>query len=66
MGKIVCYGGTTCFTRDKGQYTLSLREALEEYDRECDKCEEMKNEAQRRGLTNVVMSDEHIVKICFA
>jgi len=66
MSEIVCYSGTTCFTRDKGQYPLSLREALEEYDRGCDKCEEMKNEAQRRGLANVVMSDEHIVEICSA
>ncbi|MFA5071467.1 MAG: hypothetical protein WC511_03825 [Candidatus Pacearchaeota archaeon] len=66
MSEIICYGGTTCSTRDKGRYTLLLSKALEEYETGCDKCEELKNEAQRRGLAKVVMSDEHIVEICSA
>jgi len=66
MSEVICYSGTTCSTRDKGRYIRPLKEAIEEYERGCDKCEEMKNAAQQRGLTNVVMSDEHIIEICFA
>jgi hypothetical protein len=66
MSEIICYSGTTCSTRNKGRYILPLKEAIEEYEIGCNECEEMKNAAQRRGLANVVMSDEHIVEICFA
>ena len=57
------YSGETSLTRVNLRYeVVSLREALEIYNRECDQCEEIKNLAQKRGLTQVVMSGNHLIR----
>jgi len=59
------YSGETCAARvNSGCYVLPLRDALEDYDKDCDRCDEIKKLAQQKGLTHVVMSGNHFIRAC--
>lgn len=59
----ICYSGTTCLSTDKYERVVELKEALDDYDRECEICDGKKREAREKGLTKVIMSGEHIVSL---